>query len=458
MFSIFFFALLLGALFGLHKLQQKHIKFSKRVFLALGIGVGFGLLLQLLAPEDSLAGSLQLMSWIGSAYVRLLQMIVMPLIIVSILSAIVNLNEGGKALGRMSAWVIGILVGTAAVAALVGAGTANLFGLNAQGLSMGAQEQQRASLLEQKLQGLQQQSLAERFLEFIPTNPFLDFTGGRDTSTVAVVVFTAFLGVAALGLAKKKPASLQTFRDMTNALHDVVMRLVTLILRLTPYGVMALMAKVVGGSDPEAILKLGKFVLASYVALGIMFCIQLLLLLPAGLSPLPFLRKAWPVLSFAFSSRTSMGAIPLNIETQTEELGVDEGTANLSASLGASIGQNGCAAIYPAMLAVMIAPTVGIDPTSLSFLGQLVVIVAASSFGVAGVGGGATFAALIVLSSMNLPVGLVGLLISVEPLIDMGRTALNVNGSMLSGVLTSRIMGSLDVQTYQRKVGEEIEG
>ncbi|HWL25632.1 MAG TPA: cation:dicarboxylase symporter family transporter, partial [Ureibacillus sp.] len=128
--------------------------------------------------------------------------------------------------------------------------------------------------------------------------------------------------------------------------------------------------------------------------------------------------------------------------------GVSDGVANFSGSFGLSIGQNGCAGIYPAMLAIMVAPTVGIDPFTPSFIATVIVVVAISSFGVAGVGGGATFAALLVLSALNLPVALAGLLISVEPLIDMGRTALNVSGSMTSGVLTSRITGDLDKEKY----------
>src|SRR5699024_9958462 len=111
--------------------------------------------------------------------------------------------------------------------------------------------------------------------------------------------------------------------------------------------------------------------------------------------------------------------------------------------------------IYPAMLAVMIAPTVGMDPLSLGFIIQLVLIIGISSFGVAGVGGGATFAALIVLSSMNMPVALAGLLISIEALIDMGRTALNVNGSMVSGTLTSRILNKLNRSTFNDKTAVE---
>ena len=126
---------------------------------------------------------------------------------------------------------------------------------------------------------------------------------------------------------------------------------------------------------------------------------------------------------------------------ETEALGVKPPIANLSATFGATIGQNGCAGIYPAMLATMIAPTMGVDPLSFSFITGLVAIVAVSSFGIAGVGGGATFAALVVLPAMGFPVTVAALLISIEPLIDMARTALNVNGAMTTGVITNRVLG-----------------
>jgi L-cystine uptake protein TcyP (sodium:dicarboxylate symporter family) len=138
----------------------------------------------------------------------------------------------------------------------------------------------------------------------------------------------------------------------------------------------------------------------------------------------------------------------MSVQTQTKRLGTPEGIANFAASFGSTIGQNGCAGIYPAMLAVMIAPTVGVDPFTISFLLPLLAIITIGSVGVAGVGGGATFAALIVLSAMDLPVALAGLLISVEPLIDMGRTALNVSGSITAGTVTSRVMGQTDLDVY----------
>lgn len=126
------------------------------------------------------------------------------------------------------------------------------------------------------------------------------------------------------------------------------------------------------------------------------------------------------------------GALPLNIQTQTQRLGVPDGIANFSASFGLSIGQNGCAGIYPAMLAIMVAPVANVD-IDLPFVLTLIGVVIISSFGVAGVGGGATFASILVLSTLNLPVALAGVLISIEPIIDMGRTALNVNDSILAG-------------------------
>src|SRR5699024_35143 len=119
--------------------------------------------------------------------------------------------------------------------------------------------------------------------------------------------------------------------------------------------------------------------------------------------------------------------------------------------------QNGCAGIYPAMLAIMIAPTVGIDPFTVGFIAKLVIIVGISSFGVAGVVGGATFAALIVLSSMGLPVALAGLLISIEALIVMGRYALAVNSSILSGTITSRMFENFNTKTFDDHAAEDNE-
>src|SRR5699024_4144752 len=136
-----------------------------------------------------------------------------------------------------------------------------------------------------------------------------------------------------------------------NAIYAVVMRIVTLILRLTPFGILALMANTVASTNVAGILQMGKFVIASYVALFIMFIIHLVLVSLFGLNPVRFVQNVIPVLLFAFTSRSSAGTIPLNINAQKNALGVDQGVANMSASFGATMGQNGCVGIYPAMLA-----------------------------------------------------------------------------------------------------------
>ncbi|PFG14918.1 L-cystine transporter [Bacillus sp. es.036] len=438
-------AILLVLIGVLIKMQQKHVSFSKRVFAGLGFGVALGVYLQIAfgASSEIVSQTSDWYSIVGSGYVRLLMMIVIPLVMVSIIQSITNLEKTSE-LGKMSGWIIGILVSTAMVAAIVGVGSSLIFDLNAEQIEAGQAEQDRGSYLEETLGSVKDMSTPDKILAFIPANPFEDMTGARPTSTIAVVIFSAIVGIAALGVRRKNPEQAAVFTNGVNAVYAIVMRIVTLVLRLTPFGIMGLMATTVAQTNVAGILELGKFVLASYLALLVMFIIHLILIATGGLNPLTYLKKVLPVLTFAFTSRSSAGTIPLNISAQKNSLGVDEGTANMSASFGATIGQNGCAGIYPAMLAVMIAPTVGIDPLSPGFLIQLVLIVGISSFGVAGVGGGATFAALIVLSSMNLPVYLAGLLISVEPLIDMGRTALNVNGAMTSGTLTSRILGKFN--------------
>jgi L-cystine uptake protein TcyP (sodium:dicarboxylate symporter family) len=439
----------LAVCFGLYRMQAAHVSFTKRVFTGLGLGVLLGAAIQSLygAASPVVAATNAYLDIVGTGYVKLLQMIIMPLIMVSIISAILKLRDA-TSLGKISVLTIGTLMATTMVAALVGILMAKLFGLTAVGLTSSAAELARGQYLQGKLPDAQAISLPSMVLSFIPANPFFDMTGARKTSTIAVVLFSIFIGISATGIAAKKPDIFASFSHFIKVAHVIVMRMVTLVLRLTPFGVFALMTEVVAESSLADILKLISFVGASYTALAVMFCVHLAIIAATGLNPLRYLKKIFPVLAFAFTSRTSAGAIPMSVQTQTGRLGTPEGIANFAASFGSTIGQNGCAGIYPAMLAVMIAPTVGIDPFTAAFIVPLIGIITIGSVGVAGVGGGATFAALIVLSAMNLPVALAGLLISIEPLIDMGRTALNVSGSITAGTFTSRVLGQTDMAVF----------
>lgn len=430
----------------LSQTQRWNWSLAKKVLAGLVLGVLFGLGLHLAYGEgsDIVKASISWFNIVGGGYVQLLQMIVMPLVFASILSAIARLHSASS-LGRISLLVIGTLLLTTLVAALVGVMMANLFGLTAEGLIQGARETARLSAIEGSYAGkVADMNVPQLVLSFIPKNPFADLSGASPTSIISVVIFAAFLGVAALQLLKDDEEKGRRLLAGIDLVQAWVMRLVRLVMRLTPYGVLALMTKVVASSNLQDIIQLGSFVVASYIGLAIMFVVHGVLLSAFGVNPLRFFRKVWPVLSFAFTSRSSAATIPLSVEAQTRRLGVPASIAGFAASFGATIGQNGCAGLYPAMLAVMVAPTVGINPLDPMWIATLVLVVTVSSAGVAGVGGGATFAALIVLPAMGLPVTLVALLISVEPLIDMGRTALNVSGSMTAGTITSQVMGQTD--------------
>ena len=445
-------AVLLAITAFLYYLKKKHVKFSTRVFIALGLGILLGLGLHTIygVESETLNATMPWYNIIGTGYVKLLQMIAMPLVFISILIAFTKLTIG-KNLGKMAGIILAVLIGTTAISAAIGIGAATIFDLDASQILQGEAEVARGEAIAERSAEMADKTLPDQILDLFPANPFFDLTGARSTSTIAVVIFAAFLGFAFLTVNRKQPEVAATIKKGVDAIYALIMEVVKIVLRLTPYGILALMARTVATSDFGAIYNLGKFVIASYVALIIMFIVHLIIVALTGLSPITYVKKTAETLLFAFTSRSSAGALPMNIQTQTKKLGVPDGIANFAASFGLSIGQNGCAGVYPAMLAVMIAPTVGINPLTPSFIATVIVVVAISSFGVAGVGGGATFAAIIVLSALDLPVALAGVLISVEPLIDMGRTALNVSGSMTAGVTASRALGELDTEVYNDK-------
>ncbi|HEH8166404.1 TPA: L-cystine transporter [Staphylococcus aureus] len=433
----------------LHMMARKHISFAKRVFTALGIGIVFGVLLHLAYGTHSnvITSTSDWFNIVGQGYVALLQMIVMPLIFISIVAAFTKIQIGEK-FAKIGSLIFIFLIGTVTIAAIVGVVYALVFGLDASTINLGNAEQARGSEIAKQAKDLTAHTLPQQILELLPKNPFLDFTGQRATSTIAVVIFASFIGFAYLRVARKQSDHGELLKRAIDAIYSLVMAIVTFVLRLTPYGVLAIMANTLSTSDFGAIWTLGKFLIASYAALITMYIIHLVILSLLGISPIRYVKKTLEVLIFAFTSRSSAGALPLNIQTQTRRLGVPEGIANFAATFGLSIGQNGCAGIYPAMLAIMVAPVANVE-IDLQVIVTLIAVVIISSFGVAGVGGGATFASILVLSTLNLPVALAGVLISVEPLIDMGRTALNVNDSMLAGTGTAKLTKHWDKDTFE---------
>ncbi|HAD71231.1 MAG TPA: L-cystine transporter [Gammaproteobacteria bacterium] len=436
--NLIFFAALLSFLY---QLTKNDTSLSRRVLTGLVAGTLFGFYLQIVFGYSG-AVTEQTLEWtnvIANSYVNLLRMIIMPLILITMIAAVLKVEEI-KSLGKIGGSVVGILVLTTMIAALIGILMAYIFGLNAGELARGAEELARAEVLETRRGSVADLSMAQLLVSFVPRNIFSDLTDARATSIIAVVLFGLLFGIAALLVSEENNTHGDRIRAFVHTTQTVVMKLVNIVMNLTPYGVLALMTRVIATSDGSAIVTLITFVVASYIAIAIMFGVHAMIIGLLGANVRSYFQKVWPVLTFAFVTRSSAATIPLTIRAQIEELKVPAPIANISASFGATIGQNGCAGIYPAMLAVMVAPTVGVD-IDLGFIISLVLIVAIGSFGIAGVGGGATNAALVVLPAMGFPVTVVALLISIEPLIDMARTALNVNGAITTGIVTTRFLG-----------------
>ena len=436
--NLIFFAALLSFLY---QLTKNDTSLSRRVLTGLVAGTLFGFYLQIVFGYSG-AVTEQTLEWtnvIANSYVNLLRMIIMPLILITMIAAVLKVEEI-KSLGKIGGSVVGILVLTTMIAALIGILMAYIFGLNAGELARGAEELARAEVLETRRGSVADLSMAQLLVSFVPRNIFSDLTDARATSIIAVVLFGLLFGIAALLVSGENNTHGDRIRAFVDTTQTVVMKLVNIVMNLTPYGVLALMTRVIATSDGSAIVTLITFVVASYIAIAIMFGVHAMIIGLLGANVRSYFQKVWPVLTFAFVTRSSAATIPLTIRTQIEELKVPAPIANISASFGATIGQNGCAGIYPAMLAVMVAPTMGVD-IDLGFITSLVLIVAIGSFGIAGVGGGATNAALVVLPAMGFPVLVAALLISIEPLIDMARTALNVNGAITTGIVTTRFLG-----------------
>lgn len=453
--NLVIFAALLSFVF---QLSKKGIGLSKLVLIGLVIGTLFGTYLQTFFGRDHVV-SVETIEWtniVANSFVNLLRMIIIPLILVTMIAAVLKVDEI-KSLGKIGGSVVAILVFTTMIAALVGVFMASVTGLDATEFNLGEAEAARAEvLLDRQDSGTADVRIPQLLTSMVSTNIFRDLSQSRSISIIAVVIFGLLFGIAALLVAQEDKTHEARIRGFIDTTQAVVMRLVKIVMSLTPYGVLALMTRVMSTSDFGALVTLINFMIASYIAIAIMFAVHALMISLLGANIKSYFQKVWPVLTFAFVTRSSAATIPLTIRTQIEELKVPAPIANIAASFGATIGQNGCAGIYPAMLAVMIAPSVGVE-VDLGFIAYLILVVAISSFGIAGVGGGATNAAIVVLPLMGLPVTVAALLITVEPLIDMARTALNVNGAITTGMVTTRFLGSEEESTVANLANQSVQ-
>src|SRR5690625_4248787 len=219
-------------LYLLYRMQTKYVKYAYRVFTGLGIGIVFGALIQMFFGADT-SVTQSIVEWldiVGLGYVRFLQMLVMPLIFVSLIRAFTEM-EGESNIGKIGANVLAVLIITVMIAAAIGLGSVVLFNLDGAEFTRGAAENARIAALQESQAQVEGMTIPQQILSFIPSNIFNDLAGLRGTSTIAVVIFSAFVGIAYLGVARKQPKQAEVIRSFIDSIHAIVMRLVTLVLR-----------------------------------------------------------------------------------------------------------------------------------------------------------------------------------------------------------------------------------
>ncbi|MGL5916726.1 MAG: cation:dicarboxylate symporter family transporter, partial [Culicoidibacterales bacterium] len=372
----------------------------------------------------------------GNGFTKLLQMLVIPIVLVSIIRVIMNLE--GQNLGKMTGRTIGWLLGTTAIAAIIGMIMANLFQLGT-GLELVASNVEPKEVTD----------IVTTFLNLLPANPIKVMSEGN---IVALVIFAAFVGVATKRMDTRKPEQIAPFKSLVEAMYQIIMSIAMSIIKLMPYGIVALLAATIASRGLEAILSVGMVVVVIYLSIGLQFIVHLLVIAGHGLNPIHYIRKGYEPLIFAFTSRSSLGTLPVTIETLTENLGVNVGTANFVGSLGTTMGMNGCAGIYPAVIAVMLARMTG-TPMDAQFYVLLLIVITLGSIGIAGIPGTATVAASVTLNGVGLgsAFSFIGPVLGIDPILDMGRTMLNVSGTMATAIAVDKSLGTLDVEAYQAK-------
>ena len=422
---------ILIVLFGvINRFEKKKVKFSTRMIAGTIIGFALGVMIQWVAGFPSVPGDVkwlsEVSSWyglIGNGFMDLLKMLVVPLVFLSIVKVIMNMQ--GENLGKMTARTIGMLVGTTLIAAVIGIVLGTIFNLGT-GLFI---EGQTAEIREVT-------SLVNTLRGLLPSNPVAAMSEGN---IVAVVIFAAFIGIAIRRLSKKQSAVIEPFVKWVEAFYKIILSVAMTIIKFMPYAVIALFANTISSRGIDVLGSVVKFIVAIYLGIIIVFVVHLIIALINGVGPKNYIKNAIEPLVLAFTSRSSLGTLPVTIETLHQKFNVDEGVASFVGSLGSNMGMNGCAGLYPALMTIMLAQMTGAK-MDLSFFIMLAIVIAISSFGIAGLPGSATIAISVVISGMGMGeyFPLVGAIIAIDPILDMGRTMLNVNGTLVSALVVDR--------------------
>lgn len=439
------FIVLFGIFFIIKKMRDKKISFSTRMIFALFVGLLLGFILQYLAGYPSADEAKNILwfeeakHWLGffgGVFVSFIKMLVIPLVFACIIKVIVDIDKGIKISSLLGVGLFWILFSTA-LAAILGLSLALIFDLGAN-----------LSVVEGTKQIREISSLTSIVQNLIPSNII---NAMSKENIIAIVIFAFLVGICAKNISKKEEyvKPFESFKNLIITFYGIMMNMTAAVIRFMPYAVVCMMANVILSNGFEAIKTAGIFIILTYVAMFLMFGVHFLILLSQGLNPITYAKKAFPVWLFAFSSRSSLATLPINISTLQEKLGVSSAVANFVASIGATMGLNGCAGYFPAMSAVLVASLLGVD-IDFSFALMIILVAILGSLGIAGVPGSGTMAASIMLAGIGFGDNfmLLSLVLAVDPIVDMARTASNVSGAMTSALCTAKNLKALDKNIY----------
>ncbi|TFV50496.1 dicarboxylate/amino acid:cation symporter [Blastococcus sp. TF02A-35] len=421
--------------------RLRRVPFAAQVLLALVVGVALGLVAREIGPvadgsPNWLTSTLQT---IGSSFVALLKALVPPLVVTAVIVSIANLKQVSNAArlaGQTLLW-FGI---TALVAVAIGIGLGLLTepGRNSSVDAAAATPPGKTGGWWDFLTGL------------VPSNILgLQASAGDDGSVglsfnvLQLIVISIAIGVAVL----KVGAAAEPFLGFVRSALAIVQKVLWWVILLAPVGTVGLIGNAVASYGWDSLGSLGVFAGAVYAGLAlVLFVVYPVLLKAHGLSPLRWFAGAWPAIQLAFVSRSSIGTLPVTERVTEQNLGVPRSYASFAVPLGATTKMDGCAAIYPALAAIFVAQFFGVDLSVTDYL-LIALVSVIGSAATAGVTGAVVMLTL-TLSTLGLPLAGVGLLLAIDPILDMGRTAVNVAGQALVPTIVAKREGILDVERY----------
>lgn len=417
--------------------ETKKLGLSTKIFIALILGAIFGIFVNYVLPSGVLKDTILIngiLYVIGNGFIRLMQMLVIPLVFCSLICGTMSIGDT-KTLGKVGLKTLGFYLMTTALAVSVALSIGLLI---KPGVGLDIEQVQTSDVAVS-----QSTSLADTLLNIIPKNVIGSMADGE---MLPIIVFAVFTGIMLAKLGKKASTVSNFFAEF----NDVMMEMTMAVMSAAPIGVFCMIAKTFATIGFEAFVPMLKYMGSVMLALGLQCFVvyQVLLFILTRLNPIKFIKKFFPVMQFAFSTSTSNATIPLSIETLKEKIGVSRKISSFTIPLGATINMDGTS-IMQGVAVVFIAEAYGMELTP-SMLTTVILTATLASIGTAGVPGVGLVTLAMVLTSVGLPTEGIALIMGIDRILDMLRTAVNVTGDAVCTVIVANREGMVDREVFNR--------